>query len=99
VRDEAHRFAITFHRELRRRERLRSVLDDVPGIGPTRRRRLLQHFGSLRRLTAATTEEIAVVPGIGPELAGVIFEKLKVVEEAALATGKKRLVLKPIASR
>ena len=99
VRDEAHRFAITFHRELRRRERFRSVLDDVPGIGPTRRRRLLKHFGSLRRVTAASPEEIAAVPGIGTELAGVIVEKLKEIEEAAVSSGKKRLVLKPLEAR
>jgi excinuclease ABC subunit C len=98
VRDEAHRFAITFHRELRRRERLRSVLDDVPGIGPSRRRRLLKHFGSLRRLTGASAEEISAVPGIGAELAAVIVLKLKEVEEAAASTGKKRLVLKPVDS-
>jgi excinuclease ABC subunit C len=99
VRDEAHRFAITFHRELRRRERLRSVLDDVAGIGPSRRRRLLKHFGSLRRLTAASAEEVSAVPGIGAELAAVIVLKLKEVEEAAVSTGKKRLVLKPVDSR
>jgi len=99
VRDEAHRFAITFHRELRRREKFRSVLDDVPGIGPTRRRRLLKHFGSVRRLTAATAEEIAAVPGFGPDLAAEIFSRLKAVEEAAAATGKRRLVLKPLATR
>jgi len=98
VRDEAHRFAITFHRELRRRERLRSVLDDVAGIGPSRRRRLLKHFGSLRRLTAASAEEVSAVPGIGAELAAVIVVKLKEVEEAAASTGKKRLVLKPVDS-
>jgi excinuclease ABC subunit C len=99
VRDEAHRFAITFHRALRGRERLRSVLDDVPGVGPSRRRRLLQHFGSLRRLMAATAEELAAVPGIGPDLSAVIVERLKAVEEPTMSTGKKRLVLKPIAPR
>jgi excinuclease ABC subunit C len=96
VRDEAHRFAITFHRELRKRERLRSVLDDVPGIGPARRRRLLKHFGSLRRLTAASAEEIAAIPGFGAELAAIVVRKLQEIEQAALATGKKRLVLKPV---
>jgi excinuclease ABC subunit C len=98
VRDEAHRFAITFHRALRGRERLRSVLDDVPGVGPTRRRRLLQHFGSLRRLMAASAEELTVVPGIGPDLAVVIVDKLRAVEETTTETGKKRLVLRPISS-
>jgi excinuclease ABC subunit C len=99
VRDEAHRFAITFHRALRGRERLRSILDDVPGVGPSRRRRLLQHFGSLRRLMAATAEELTAVPGIGPDLAVVIVDKLRAVEETTTETGKKRLVLRPISPR
>jgi excinuclease ABC subunit C len=60
---------------------------------------LLQRFGSLRRLMAATVEELATVPGIGAELAAVIVERLKAVEEPTMASGKKRLVLKPIASR
>ena len=59
IRDEAHRFAITYNRELRRRARLRSVLDDIEGIGPVRRRALLRHFGSLRRIREATVDEIA----------------------------------------
>jgi excinuclease ABC subunit C len=96
VRDEAHRFAITFHRELRSRERFRSLLDDVPGIGPRRRRRLLQHFGSVRRLASASAEEIAAVPGIGTDLAGEIVRKLAAIAETAAALGKKRLVLKPL---
>ena len=57
IRDEAHRFAITYNRELRRRARLRSVLDDIEGIGPVRRRALLRHFGSLRRIREATADE------------------------------------------
>src|SRR5207249_44637 len=70
----------------------------VAGAGPSRRRRLLKHFGSLRRLTAASAEEVSAVPGIGAELAAVIVVKLKEVEEAAASTGKKRLVLKPVDS-
>ncbi|NJK89895.1 MAG: excinuclease ABC subunit UvrC, partial [Myxococcales bacterium] len=58
IRDEAHRFAITFHQELRRRSRTRSALEDVPGIGPARRRALLRHFGSMRRLREATLDDI-----------------------------------------
>src|SRR5262249_53184885 len=50
VRDEAHRFAVTYHRMLRKKERLRSVLDAIPGVGSERRRRLLRHFGSVRRM-------------------------------------------------
>ena len=72
IRDEAHRFAITYNRELRRRSRLRSVLDDIEGIGPVRRRALLRHFGSLKRIRAASVEEIAVVKGMNRELAAEV---------------------------
>lgn len=97
VRDEAHRFAITFHRELRSRERFHSLLDDVPGIGPQRRRRLLKHFGAVRRLATASAEEIAAVPGIGLERAREIVERLKALSEPGRGSGR-RLVLKPIAA-
>ncbi len=76
VRDEAHRFAITFHRELRSKKRLRSQLDDIEGVGPTRRRALLAHFGSLKRIRESTAEEIAGVSGIGLELATAIKRAL-----------------------
>jgi excinuclease ABC subunit C len=69
IRDEAHRFAITYNRELRRRARLRSVLDDIEGIGPVRRRALLRHFGSLRRIREASSEQLALVKGVNHELA------------------------------
>ncbi len=76
IRDEAHRFAITYNRELRRRARLRSVLDDVEGIGPVRRRALLRHFGSLRRIREASLEEIAQVKGLNQDLAAEIRRHL-----------------------
>lgn len=76
VRDEAHRFAVTYHRVLRGRERLRSVLDAIPGVGAERRRRLLRHFGSVRRMRAARLEELAAVPGISIHLAGAIRRTL-----------------------
>jgi len=72
IRDEAHRFAISYNRELRRRARLRSVLDDIEGVGPARRRALLRHFGSLKRIRQATSEEIARVKGMNPGLASEI---------------------------
>jgi len=65
IRDEAHRFAITFHRELQRKSRTRSGLEDIPGIGPRRRRALLEHFGSLRRLREAPLADLETVPGLG----------------------------------
>lgn len=76
IRDEAHRFAVTFHRDTRQKEALRSPLDEVPGIGPTRKKALIQHFGSLKRLRAATTAEIAAVAGIGPSLAETLKNHL-----------------------
>ncbi len=69
VRDEAHRFAITYHRKLRRREQLRSLLDGIPGVGPIRRRRLLRHFGSVRAMREASVEELSQVPGVSRALA------------------------------
>ncbi len=80
VRDEAHRFAITYHRELRRRERLRSSLEDIAGVGPGRRRRLLRHFGSLKRLRGASEAEIAAVPGISARLAAEIRAQLSTAD-------------------
>ncbi len=65
LRDEAHRFAITYHRQVRARAATRSALDDLPGIGPARKRALLRVFGSSRGLRGASLEEIAAVPGIG----------------------------------
>jgi excinuclease ABC subunit C len=64
VRDEAHRFAITYHRNIRGKKSLRSQLDDVPGVGPTRKKALLRHFGSVKAIRAASVEELAAVPGM-----------------------------------
>ena len=66
VRDEAHRFAITYHRKIRSKKGLRSQLDDVPGVGPTRKKALLRHFGSLQGDRAASLDELAAVPGHDP---------------------------------
>jgi excinuclease ABC subunit C len=74
VRDEAHRFAITFHRQRRSRSMVESTLDEVPGLGNTRRAALLKRFGSMKRLQAATVEELASVPGIGPHTAVAVRE-------------------------
>jgi excinuclease ABC subunit C len=76
VRDEAHRFAVTFHRKRRSTSMTRSALDDIPGLGPTRQKRLLAHFGSLKRIRAATADEIVAVPGIGPSVAAQIARAL-----------------------
>ncbi len=65
IRDEAHRFAITHHRNRRSKSMVESVLDDVPGLGEVRRKVLLRHFGSLKKLRAATVDDIAALPGFG----------------------------------
>jgi len=85
VRDEAHRFAITFHRKRRSAAMTRSVLDDIPGLGPTLKKRLLTHFGSLKRIRAATAEEISAVKGIGPSLAASIKASLEQADQPAPA--------------
>jgi excinuclease ABC subunit C len=76
VRDESHRFAIIFHRELRDKAMTVSVLDDVPGVGPKRKRLLMREFGSLKRLRAATEEQIAAVDGIPADVAHAVFQAL-----------------------
>jgi excinuclease ABC subunit C len=76
LRDEAHRFAVTYHRTKRAKRALSSPLDEVPGIGPTRKRALLRRFGSLARLRQAAVGEIQQTPGIGPEMARTIHEAL-----------------------
>ncbi|MHB1846831.1 MAG: excinuclease ABC subunit UvrC [Deltaproteobacteria bacterium] len=77
LRDEAHRFAIGYHRKLRDRRTLRSALDAIAGIGPSRRRALLRRFGSLQGVRAAEPAEIAAMPGFGPELAERVLGALK----------------------
>jgi len=80
IRDEAHRFAINHHRSRRSKTMVESLLDDVPGLGEVRRKSLLKRFGSLKKLRAATVDEIAEVPGIG----------LRTAEAIALALGEQQ---------
>ncbi|QWC84969.1 excinuclease ABC subunit UvrC [Nocardioidaceae bacterium] len=87
IRDEAHRFAITHHRSRRSKTMVESALDDVPGLGEVRRKTLLKHFGSLRKLRAATPEQIAEVPGIGPRTAEAIASAVSVGKDAPAAEG------------
>ncbi len=77
LRDEAHRFAITYHRTLRDRKTVRSAFDDLPGVGPKRKRELLKVFGSIKRVRDAPVEQIAAVPGIGRALAARIKATLE----------------------
>lgn len=76
LRDEAHRFAIEYHRKLRQKATLHSELEDIPGVGPTRRKLLLKHFGSLKKLRLASRNEIGQVPGLPAQLAELIYSHL-----------------------
>ncbi|MEU4767199.1 excinuclease ABC subunit UvrC [Actinosynnema sp. NPDC023794] len=76
VRDEAHRFAIAYHRQKRSKRMTTSALDDVPGLGQTRKAALLKHFGSLKKLREASIEEISVVPGVGRRTAEAVHATL-----------------------
>jgi excinuclease ABC subunit C len=76
VRDEAHRFAISYQRQKRGKRMVESILDDVPGLGEARKKAVLRQFGSLKRLRAASVEEIASVPGMGPTTAQAVVDAL-----------------------
>ncbi len=80
VRDESHRFAIEFQRELRSKRNLASVLEELPGIGPKKRRALLEALGSLRALRSASEAELAAVPGIGPRDAAAVHRFLAALD-------------------
>ena len=84
IRDEAHRFAITFHRSKRGKAMVASALDAVPGLGPAKREALIKHFGSLKKLKAASADELTQVQGVGPSLASKIREHF---EAEAAASG------------
>jgi excinuclease ABC subunit C len=91
LRDEAHRFAITHHRTRRSKSMVESLLDQVPGLGEVRRKALIKYFGSLKKLRAASVEEIATVPGFGTKTAMAIKEALQQVplpEAIDMATGE-----------
>ncbi len=77
IRDEAHRFAVTYHQKVRSRRAVRSLLDDIPGVGPARKRALLRRFGSVRGMRDAELAELASVAGVGPALARKIKEALE----------------------
>jgi excinuclease ABC subunit C len=77
LRDEAHRFAITYHKSLRKKAALRSALDLLPGIGPKRKKELLKHFGSLKRMSEASVDELAAVPGMTRPAAETVHEYLR----------------------
>lgn len=77
IQDEAHRFAISYHKSLRSKTTVKSALDDIPGIGPARRKALLKHFGSLKKIKKATLEELCEVEGMNKKIAEVVFNFFK----------------------
>src|SRR3989442_2556999 len=77
IRDEAHRFAVTYHQQVRGKRAVRSVLDDVEGVGPARKRALLRRFGSVRAMREAPIEDLAAVTGVGPSLAERIKQAIE----------------------
>ena len=89
VRDESHRFAITFHRELRDKAMTVSILDEIPGVGPKRKKDIMRHFGSFKRLKAASVEDISQVKGVSVNLAETINEELKAWEESSTTVHEK----------
>ncbi|MCK4623447.1 MAG: excinuclease ABC subunit C, partial [Desulfuromonadales bacterium] len=77
LRDEAHRFAISYHRKLRSKAGLRSSLENISGVGPARRKSLLKYFGSLKRVQEASLSDLQQVPGLPSRLAEIIYHSLK----------------------
>jgi excinuclease ABC subunit C len=90
IRDEAHRFAITFHRSRRSKVMLESLLDEIPQLGETRRAALLDRFGSVTAMRKASAEELAATPGIGATIASIIFNHLQNLAQSGvdMATGE-----------
>ena len=76
IRDEAHRFAITGHKERRDKRRKTSTLEDIPGVGPKRRRELLRYFGGLQEVMNANVDDLAKVPGISKKMAEEVYSAL-----------------------
>ena len=77
LRDEAHRFALTYHRQLRAQRTTRSILDEIPGVGPKRKKQLIKHFGSVQAVRAASLEELQQVPGLPEVVAERIHQELR----------------------
>jgi excinuclease ABC subunit C len=90
IRDEAHRFAITFHRSRRSKVMLESLLDEIPQLGQARRTSLLEQFGSVTAIRAASQSELSATPGIGEKIAAIIFEHLASIsgEKVDMQTGE-----------
>ena len=80
IRDEAHRFGITYHRKLRSDRTFKSVLDEIPGIGPKRKQALLKHFGSVKAISAANIDDLAALDGMTRDAAEKVKEYIGKLE-------------------
>ena len=78
LRDEAHRFALTYHRHLRAKRTTRSILDEIPGVGPKRKKQLIRHFGSVQGVRTASLDELLKVPGLPEVVAQRIHQELRI---------------------
>jgi excinuclease ABC subunit C len=85
VRDEAHRFAITYHRQLRGKKMTTSVLDDVPGLGPTRKTRLLKEFGSVKKLRELDEQQLLALPWLPDAVGAAVHARLHGTERASIS--------------
>jgi excinuclease ABC subunit C len=83
LRDEAHRFAVSYHRRRARKEMLASMLSEIPGVGPARRQALLTHYASLEEMREASWEELAALPGFTRPAAKAVKERLSRADESA----------------
>ena len=92
IRDEAHRFAITLHRQRRSKSMVDSILDDVEGLGPVRKQALMKAFGSLKKMRAASVEDLAHVDGIGPKQAAIVFDALQKVAQQSVNTATGEII-------
>lgn len=90
IRDEAHRFAITYHRSLRGKRNLASILDDIPGVGKSRKQKLLKHFGSFKKIQEASVEDLLEAEGINQKVAESIYEYLNTHQDLLLRTRNKK---------
>ena len=75
IRDESHRFAVSYHRNLRNKEMKESILDGISGLGPTRKQKLLQHFGSIEKIRRATVEDLLALAWLPDNVGKEVFEK------------------------
>ena len=87
IQDEAHRFAITYHKSLRSEQQVKSVLDEIPGIGPARRKALMRHFASVAEIAAASVEALSAVDGISEAQAKTVYAYFHPEEQMQAVTG------------